>query len=341
MAVCGAEFSDQLMEEQKSLAEIIEQKEAMTINHSLSNVVPFSTSKKQHSAGGVMEGLLIIGNDGKSRKDRRIKVEYKNSKWQLSSIFSTLQIKACVPNERGVAQERVGSGLAIRVNGKRHALTCAHNLATRSTYYGDLAKHTDGISYSGRYGEKKWREIFKLDTDKSRIHPKYDGDSAGGFDIALCRMKKLENGKVPKYKLVRDSSWGSATPNSLKKGMKIELSGYPGEKKKVGYQYVSTGEIDSVRPTDGGGWVLYYNADSTAGMSGSAIKIVDENWLNDNSTSSMKNKGKKKKTIGIHTGHDNTVNLNYGTLITPELYEWICNGKELDVCKVNRMTPRK
>jgi len=336
MAFCGTEFSDQLKEEQKSGAEIIEEQKEAVYNHSLRNVVPFSTSKKEHSGGGVMEGLLHIGNS----KDRRIKVVYKKEKWQLSSIFSTLQIKAFLPKVRDEAQEAVGSGLAIRLDGKRHALTCAHNMATMSTFWGGLAAHTNGYCYSGRYGEQKWREIFKLDMAKSRIHPKYDGDSAGGFDIAVCRMKKREEGKVRKGKLTRDSIWGSAKPESLKKGMKIELSGYPGEKEKLGYQYVSSGEIVDVRREKTGGWVLYYNADTTPGMSGSPIKIVDGNWLDDNSTSSKKNQERTKKTIGIHTGYDNTVRLNYGTLITPELYEWICNGNKLDVCEVIRMTPR-
>lgn len=68
-------------------------------------------------------------------------------------------------------------------------------------------------------------------------------------------------------------------------------------------------------------------------MSGSPVKIVDKDWLEDNLTADMKKKGKKKKTIGIHTGHDDTVMLNYGTLITNTLYDWIYNGKGLDVKK--------
>jgi len=321
MAVCGVEFSDEeFKEEQKSAKKITEeQKEALTFDHSLSNVVSFSTTKKQHGINS-KEGLLVYEEDG-TPKDRRMKVVHNDYKYWLISIYSALQIRALNSSKK----KAIGSGLAIRVNGQPHTLTCAHNLASWSTCWDRFEFHKEGLCYSGRNGEDEWRALFQLHMDKSRIHLKFNNDDAGGFDIGVCPITKIENGTVPEVDLFSDCTWGYAKPESLKPGMKIELSGYPGEKK--GYQYISAGKIVKVKPKPYGGWVLYYDADTTRGMSGAPIRIVDKGWLEENLTFTQKKKGKKKKTIGIHAGHDAPAVINFGTLITPALYNWV-HGKE-------------
>jgi len=318
IAVCGVDLSDEeLKEEQKSDEKITEeQKEALTFDHSLSNVVTFSTTTKQRAVNS-KEGLLVKEEDG-THKDRRIKVVHKDYKYWLSSIYSALQMTASLPSGR----KAMGSGLAIILNGQPHMLTCAHNLAAWSEYTDRFELYTKGCCYSGRNGEEDWRTLFQLHMDKSRIHPKFNDDDAGGFDIGVCPMTKVKNGTLPEVALFSDCAWGCAKPESLKAGMKIELAGYPAEKEKKGYQYISAGEIVKVKHSKYGGWVLYHDADTTKGMSGTPIRIVDKDWLEDNLTSSQKKRGKKKKTIGIHTGHD-VSNVNHGTLITPELYNWI------------------
>jgi len=320
MAVCGVEFSDEELKEEQKSAEIIteEQKEAMAFDHSLSNVVALSTTKKQNSINR-KEGLLVF-EDGEP-KDRRMKVAHKDYKFWRSSIYSALQISTRNPGKT----KGVGSGLAIILNGQPHTLTCAHNLVSWSPYYDRFVNYKEGLCYSGRNGEKEWRELYKLDMDKGRIHDKFNNDDAGGFDIGVCPINKIENGTLPERDLFSDCTWGYAKPESLKPGMKIELSGYPGEKE--GFQYISNGEIVKVKQKNDGGWVLYYNADTTPGMSGTPIRIVDKDWLEENLTFYHKMKGKKKKTIGIHTGHDDPSMLNFGTLITSGLYNWI-HGKE-------------
>jgi len=101
----------------------------------------------------------------------------------------------------------------------------------------------------------------------------------------------------------------------VRKGIPIEVVGYPGEKK--GYPYTHTGKILDIVEIDIGGWVLWYDADTTPGNSGSPIYLTDEKYLKQKSISAA------KMLIGVHTGHDEAEGSNFGTFLTPSLLEWM------------------
>lgn len=56
--------------------------------------------------------------------------------------------------------------------------------------------------------------------------------------------------------------------------MKVEVAGYPGE--KGGKFFASSGPIKSILEQEGGGCVISYDVDTTSGMSGSAISLMDQ-----------------------------------------------------------------
>jgi len=116
-----------------------------------------------------------------------------------------------------------------------------------------------------------------------------------------------------------DVIWNNADAESIKRGMAVELAGYPGEKK--GWPYTHTGRVIDITKTKLGGHILWYDADATPGNSGSCVMITDKDFIK----SISKKVGIKKVIVGVHTGHDPVVNLNYGTLITPSIGEWIRN----------------
>jgi len=55
--------------------------------------------------------------------------------------------------------------------------------------------------------------------------------------------------------------------------MKVEVGGYPGE--KGGKYFASSGPIKSFKENEGGGCVISYDVDTTPGMSGCAISLMD------------------------------------------------------------------
>merc|ERR1719184_498712 len=98
-------------------------------------------------------------------------------------------------------------------------------------------------------------------------------------------------------------------PKDVSKGMTIELVGYPGEKE--GYPFTHTAKIVDITEKENGGWVLWYDADSTPGNSGSAIYLIDEKYIANQNLE----KRVTKLLIGVHTGHDDAEGLNFGTLL--------------------------
>jgi len=304
-----------LQEENKdNVEQVVERK---TVDHSLANVVAFSTKTMQFS-GDSKEGLLCSDKD--SDNDRRIKIDYDSKEHDLRSFKSASQLVAFLPN----GKQAVGSCTHIVLNTKNYIMTCAHNVTTLSSFRDCFVNHTDGRVYGARFGKNKWRKLFEVDMENIKVHPNYDGDPACGFDFAVAPVKIIDHphsGKVSESK-VRDSTCTFVNPRSVKVGMKIELCGYPGE--KGGYPYYSQGIIKGIKRKKQDGIVLYYDMDSTPGMSGSQIMMVDEEWIKDN-VRLTEDKGIKKFVIGIHTGHDNTVMLNFGTLCTLSLFHWM-NG---------------
>jgi len=309
MAFCGINFSDDTKEERKAM------------NHTFREVLFFSTVKKQFT-GVSKEGLLIRTKSG-IKKDRRLEVDFSKDDFQKSSFTSLVQIKARLPS----GDDAIGSGSHIKVSIEDFLLTCGHNLVSVSIL-GCVVKHKDGYVYKMRQGENEWKRLGRLDVKKIRVHPNFNGESYCGFDLAICPIsweKHENNGKVVlKKDYVNDSVWWFADPESLKSGMTVEVTGFPGE--KDGHAFYHSGEIKHVVKKPNGGWILLYDVDATPGNSGSAIRITDEGWLNEHLPEIDKSRGIKKATIGIHTGHDSTLGLNFGTLLTPALRKWI-NGE--------------
>merc|ERR1719192_2149002 len=175
-----------------------------------------------------------------------------------------------------------------------------------------------------RQGEDKWWQLHKLDMKSIRFPAEYNGAASSGFDIALCAYsdeKHPYNRRIKDDGWKKDIFWGAIDPKDIEVGYKIEVGGYPAE--KDGWAHYHRGEITDIKKQDKGGWIVFYNIDSTPGMSGSPIKIVDERFLSKSLSERERKLGFKKIIVGIHTGHDISEGLNYGTLITPAIRKWM------------------
>jgi len=290
-------------------------------DHSLDNIVAFSTTKQQMCAPS-KEGLIIKDKNDKLI-DRRIKICYDDEKFLSTSYSVPCQITAILPN----GDKGVGSALVCGFKGASFVasfVTCAHNLVGWSERRKCAVPYKKLRVYGRRYGEKKW--FFSTDSiEKTIVHPKYNGKPECGYDLGIIvhgtKYPKLNECHFPKYMPPVDCEVHWMNPKDVTKGMTIELVGYPGEKK--GYPYTHAGEILDITESDLGGWVLWYNADATTGNSGSAIWLTDEKYVQKHSKP-----GTSKFLIGVHTGHDKMEGCNFGTLLTKSLEIWL--KKELE-----------
>jgi len=232
------------------------------------------------------------------------------------------QLTAKVSN----GKKGVGSCTAVEVTQERakQFLTCAHNLVDYSSRSGRLRPYTDSFIYKARQGEKRSRAIFQAINKECRVHPNYNGQPDCGFDIGIIPIlkdSKVEDSsrEVWKTKLSHDwadVAWKPVDPASIKKGMAVELAGFPGEKE--GWPHTHTGKVVDVTKTNLGGHLIWYDCDATPGNSGSCVMITDKDYV--------KNYVASKLIVGVHTGHDSVEKLNYGTLITPVIKEWMDKG---------------
>lgn len=188
--------------------------------------------------------------------------------------------------------------------------------------------YTDLTAYQRRQGaetyEAKWLVVEAI------VHPLYDGSPACGFDIALLLLGQNLGGKnyttknyAPNAAL--DMFSFQADPTSLDKST-IRISGYPGDADKVTWPYTHSGPVFKVAKTTLGGYVIYYQVDTTPGNSGSPIQVTDATWVNQcKSRLSEKFRAPNYNcvTIGVHTGALAVEKLNFGTLLTPELFKWM------------------
>jgi len=296
--------------------------EKKDIHHSLKNIVAFSTANQAMGSVNESEGLFVMGKNGKPL-DRRTKIRWRDAKYCAASFRMACQITSNLPTK----VKAVGSGCMIYSGHKadtKSILTCAHNVAVHSGFkQEDLQLFNCMYCYHMREGESTWFNCFSIDEKAIAVHPKHNGLANSGYDIAVCRQTKLFSpGKVQKKKkVVLDTVYSWAEPENLKKGMKIEITGYPGE--KGGHPYTHGGEIVSVTKTRFGGHILWHNVDCTKGNSGSPIIITDKDWL-----IKTGRQYHHKVIIGIHTGQCLYAGFNYGTLITKHIYDWIA-GKKL------------
>jgi len=308
MAFCGTALSD----EKKDVE--------CGDDHSLDNVVAFSTKKQQMCAPS-KEGLVVREENG-TPIDRRIKVCFEDEKFSSSSYGSLCQITAIVPGGRtgvGSACHSVEGDLSVFI-------TCAHNLVSWSSRRKCTVPFKNVRIYGMRDGEKKWQYLSESN-DKLIVHPKYNGQPDCGYDLGLgiklmsevrklcSEVRKLCRSDIQwKGKVDSQNYW--MNPKDVSKGMTVELIGYPGEKK--GHPFTHTGKILDIVESDLGGWVLWYDADATPGNSGSAIFLTDEKYIKNSC-----GPGFAKLLIGVHTGHDEAEGCNFGTLLTPSLKSWI------------------
>jgi len=291
--------------------------------HSLDNIVAFSTKKQQMCAPS-KEGL-IIRDKNNTPIDRRIKVCYDDEKFFSRSYSSLCQITAIVPGGKK------GVGSACFTNEWRHKakslilfITCAHNMVAWSSRRRCAVPFKNLQIYAMRDGEKKYKFLSESNAKKV-IHQKYNGQPDSGYDLGIIMQSKIPNvfhHNFPKFKGIADSSLHLMNPKDVTKGMTIELIGYPGEKK--GYPFTHTGKILDIVESDLGGWVLWYNADATPGNSGSAIYLTDEKYIEKHSKP-----GITKLLVGVHTGHDEAEGINFGTLLTKSLHSWIIKELKL------------
>lgn len=245
----------------------------------------------------------------------------------------------------------------------RFVLTCAHNfvfvakpeeLKTEEEKAAEEAIRIEGepISeeekqaktfrdiyvYKARYGQGVW--MNKWPVKYAYPHPYYNGDEFSGFDIAIGIFGEEEGPED------YTTEWFSTTenvvdcyntyfdPKNLEEGgdfvksMMAEITGYPGDIGKRGYLWTHKGKLHHCEPTDLGGWCLYYSIDTTPGNSGSAVRVIDEDFVNrrkDASCLAEDSEGVKyikKVTIAVHTGKSEEAKRNGGTLITRDIIDW-------------------
>jgi len=116
-----------------------------------------------------------------------------------------------------------------------------------------------------------------------------------------------------------DVAWNWATPDKIEKGMSVELACFLGEMQ--GWPHTHTGKVVDVTKTELGGYILWYDVEATPGNSGSCVMITDKDFVRRTDGRSKI----KKVIVAVHTGHSAVDKLNYGTLITPTIGEWIDN----------------
>merc|ERR550534_1199594 len=272
------------------------------------------------------EGLIICDDDN-NEVDRRTKIVYSDPKFAYASYYVLSQLTARVKQ----GMEGVGSCVEVEQQGKnkcRYWLTCAHNLAHHCMRGNRFLHYTKIRIHKARQGKghKTSTEVLEGDDKKMRIHPKWNGQPDCGFDIGLIAAGKTveePNNSASLWNLGKlgdkffDVVWYHAKPEEIKKGMSVELAGFPGEKE--GWPHTHTGKVVDLTKTPQGGHILWYDADATRGNSGSCVMITDKEFIK-----SVDHRGHIKKVIvAVHTGHCSGDNLNYGTLITSSIWEWI------------------
>lgn len=273
-------------------------------------IVPFPANNSERDSG-IGEVLLYVDDSG-NKIDHRVQVFFNRKEFHTRSYFMLCQVIKALGNGKSA-----GGTASCIPNKNPYFLTCAHNLMKRS---GDLYESLK--VYQAMHGKKSCLNTIIVKKGNMVPHPKYDGYPLNGFDIGIFRSSKSRKNKVD------ENTYGSmetiqgdvlmhfATAD-LKVGMAVEIAGYPVSKKL--YPYKHEGKIERIQDTKRGSQLIWYNADTTKGNSGSSIVVTDQNFVR----SVTKEPGIKKIIIGVHSGYDPVTGKNFGTLITEELYCWI------------------
>jgi len=317
MAFPGVKFVDEAKKEKK------------VMGHGLKNVFAFSTTQKQATPCN-QEGLLVRDENG--YVDRRTKINFKKAKFRLFSYTTLCQMKV----QTRAGKEVVGSCSRLKLNGKHYIFTCAHMLVSWSTLAERSNTVESGFVYTMREGVNKWALLKKILVKGIIVHPNYNGEPYSGFDIGVAPVVSEDHkySKGCNFTRENDVAWGPVQPESIEVGLQIEVAGFPGEKN--GYSYVHSGKIVAKKYTKQGGWLIFYDVDTTPGNSGSDINVIDKIWVQNWHRKRGRSCNKSKMCIGVHTGHCDASRLNYGTLITPAIERWFnLKTKEKKVVVVN------
>jgi len=160
MAFCGVNFLDQSDDDKFKI-----------FDHGLRNVV------------GNHIGLLVRDVKGHAI-DQRTKIVYKDEIFRGESFGDILQMKVQLPS----GEYSVGSGSLSCLHNYSLVITAAHNLAAFSVFHDSMVKFKRGYVYRKRQGPGVWDSEYEMDIKNAFIHPKYDGSSESGFDIACCPL---------------------------------------------------------------------------------------------------------------------------------------------------------
>jgi len=290
-------------------------KEPNLQDHCLKELCTFSL--KRNAMIAISDEGLYARNDDGQKIDRRIKISFSNIKFCKYSYFSLCQVTSRLRNGRKVA------GTGFFVNSKGIYLTSATNFITASSRTKRLLMFSDTRLYVRRQGEEMYDDCIYLDDNRKRVHPKFNGKPSCGFDILKLTAINVTDSIYREFTLSFPKSldWDVLLTkprlDDIKKGMSVEVAGYPGE--SGGHPYTHTGKVIDITDTPDGGRLLWYDADTTPGNSGSCIMITDMDYVR----SCTVDPETKKIVVGIHSGHDEVEQLNYGTLITYSIYKWI------------------
>jgi len=298
--------------------------------------IAFSATTEEISRKGSSEEGLHQHDYGKAL-DRRSYIDFKDDTSRAISNSWCVQIEGRLPD----GTPYTGSGTLRARNGIQYILTCAHNVVA-VPWKGDYRPYTDITCYWMRIGDDVY--VWKLRVTKIVVHPKHDDTPNSGFDLAVLFFEDLpgKNYTTDYYSTkpeIRNSGWPTSTEENLRatlKGKTVSVVGYPGEKVPPAFQsswvgsllgyaatpgrytYGHSGPVTEVSETKGGGYVLSYGVDTTPGNSGSPISVHLEETVD-----VYGKKMPKMGIIGIHTGSNQGLGTNFGTLITSDLRKWI------------------
>jgi len=309
MAVCGMDMPFERKEERKS-------EDWPDVDLKPDNICDFPTWTGEIYNTQV-EVLIIREDTGKS--DNRVQIVLKKDEFRCESYFMLCQI---VTKLRG---GKVAAGTGTCTVRPKHTmfLTCAHNLQMLSVRRKNLVPYKNLKVYRARQGKNSYLTSGEVDHNEIITHPKYDGNPACGYDIGMFAIRKFKSDKSKdntrwSVKSVKnDVIRHYANPQNLKRGMSVEIAGYP--IKKGGHPYTLKGKIEAITKTALGGYLIWYDVDCTISNSGSSIMVTDQTFVK----SVTNNPEIKKVLIGVHAGQDDVVGFSYGTLITKSLHHWI------------------
>lgn len=94
------------------------------------------------------------------------------------------------------------------------------------------------------------------------------------------------------------------------------------------------GQVKGVQAQAYGGYIVTYDVETSPGNSGSPIHVIQPNIVQQYAGyhSQLAEPGQKfqleKQMFAVHTGCDAAANLNYGTLMTHDIQQWMAGVQD-------------